>query len=58
MTKETIEAYKLVVKDLKKSTVCKDKDYTIGCYSCGLRLVYKTLKSHLEFEEGILLTEK
>lgn len=48
--KKRKDAYKLVLKDLKKSTRCKDDDYTIGCHGCGLRLVYKTLLSLYDFE--------
>ena len=47
---ELKKAYKLVLKDLKKSTRCEDEDYAIGCYGCGLRLVYKTLDSIYDFE--------
>lgn len=48
------EAYRIVLADLKKNLHCKDKDFAIGCYSCGLRLVYKTLKSHFDFEDEVV----
>ena len=44
------EAYKLILAELKNGTRCQDKDYCIGCYGCGLRLVYKTLKSHYDWD--------
>ncbi len=40
---------KIVLMQLKQDSTCKDKDYCIGCYGCGVRLVYKTLKSHFDF---------
>ncbi len=40
----------MVLDDINKQTKCRDNDYCIGCYNCGLRLVYKTLKSHFDFE--------
>lgn len=46
------EAYRIVLAELKKDLKCKDKDYSIGCYSCGLRLVYKTLKSHVDWDRS------
>ena len=50
MNTKTQKAYEVVMKDLKKSLYCLDKDYSIGCFSCGLRLVYKTLKSFYDYE--------
>ena len=51
MNTKTQKAYEVVIKDLKKSLQCLDKDYSIGCFSCGLRLVYKTLKSFYDCEK-------
>lgn len=47
------EAYDLVLDHLEQATPCEDADYSIGCYGCGIRLVYKTLVSFREVEEGL-----
>lgn len=42
------DSYKAVIKDLERGAQCKEKDYTIGCYSCGVRFLIKNLKSYYE----------
>jgi NAD-dependent dihydropyrimidine dehydrogenase PreA subunit len=44
------EAYKIVIKDLKRGIVCKDKDYCVGCFSCELLRLSRSIQSIYDFE--------
>jgi hypothetical protein len=48
MTKK--QAYKIVIKDLRRGTKCKD--YAFGCYQCMTQRLVQDLKDVYELEFG------
>ena len=45
-------AYRIVIKDLKKSTKCKE--HCIGCFDCSIRRMVEDLESfyHMDIERA------